>query len=139
MKWEVENFEQRRNVFNYFLEFELSFFTKGKIQFLLNTWRQLYVLIMSRTRFKVNLPHYNCLNVKELLAQNRGDICNLSDSNGIQTRNHIVRKQKLWLNGWVFVYELSDCWFERCCCHLNFRYRACFEQGVPWYSGNYRV
>ena len=22
---------------------------------------------------------------------------------------------------------------------LNFRFRACFEQGVPWHSGNYRV
>ena len=22
--------------------------------------------------------------------------------------------------------------------HLNFRHRACFEQGVPWHSGNYR-
>ena len=21
--------------------------------------------------------------------------------------------------------------FESCCCHLNFRYHACFEQGVP--------
>ena len=25
------------------------------------------------------------------------------------------------------------------CSHLNFRYRACFEQGVPSHSGNYRV
>ena len=22
---------------------------------------------------------------------------------------------------------------------INFRFRACFEQGVPWHSGNYRV
>ena len=29
--------------------------------------------------------------------------------------------------------------FESCCSHLNFRYRTCFEQGVPWHSGNYRV
>ena len=41
-----------------------------------------------------------------------------------------------WLS---FVYELSDCGFESYCSHLNFRYRACFEQGVPWDSGNYRV
>ena len=39
------------------------------------------------------------------------------------------------LNGWVFVYKLSGCGFESRCCHLNFRYGACFEQGVPWYSG----
>ena len=30
-------------------------------------------------------------------------------------------------------------WFESICSHLNFRFRACFEQGVPWHSGNYRV
>ena len=45
----------------------------------------------------------------------------------------------IWLNGWVFVYELSGCRFESRCSHLNFIFRACFEQGVPWYSRNYRV
>ena len=24
---------------------------------------------------------------------------------------------EVWLNGWVFVYELSGCGFESCCCH----------------------
>ena len=42
----------------------------------------------------------------------------------------------IWL---VFVYELSVCGFESSCSHLNFRFRACFELGVPWHSGNYRV
>ena len=37
----------------------------------------------------------------------------------------------VWLNGSVFVYELSGCRFESCCSHLNLRYRTCFEQGVP--------
>ena len=45
----------------------------------------------------------------------------------------------VWLNGWVFVYELSGCGFESSCSHLYFRFRACFEQGVPWHSDNYRV
>ena len=65
-----------------------------------------------------------------------------SDSNGIRTRNHLVRKRTvwpLWLGGWVFVYELSSCGFESHCCHLNFRYRTYFEQGVAWHSVNYRV
>ena len=44
----------------------------------------------------------------------------------------------VWLNGSLFVYELSDREFESCCNHLNFRYRVYFEQGVIWYSGNYR-
>ena len=45
----------------------------------------------------------------------------------------------VWLNGWVFVYILSGCGFEFRCSHLTSRYCACFEQGVPWNSGCYRV
>ena len=45
----------------------------------------------------------------------------------------------VWPNGWVFIYELSGCEFESRCNHLNFRFHACFEQGVPWHSGNYRI
>ena len=45
----------------------------------------------------------------------------------------------VWLNGWVFVYKLSGCGFESCWCHLNFRYGAGFEQGVPYIQANYRV
>ena len=44
--------------------------------------------------------------------------------------------QTVWLNGSLFVYD--DPGFESCCNHLNLRYRVCFEQGVLWYSGNYR-
>ena len=43
------------------------------------------------------------------------------------------------LNGWAFVYEISGCGIDSCCSYLNFRYRACFEQGAPWYSDNCRV
>ena len=25
------------------------------------------------------------------------------------------------------------------CSHLSFRFYTCFEQGIPWHSGNYRV
>ena len=35
----------------------------------------------------------------------------------------------------MFVYELSGCGFESCCCHIN----VCFERGVPWQSRDYRV
>ena len=45
----------------------------------------------------------------------------------------------VWLNGWVFVYELIVCRFESRCGHLNSRFCACFEQRLPWHSGNYRV
>ena len=40
----------------------------------------------------------------------------------------------VWLNRWVFDYEVSGCSFEFCCSHLNFRYHTCFEQGVPCHS-----
>ena len=77
-----------------------------------------------------------CSTIKETLL--------LFDSNEIRTHDHLVCKRTLnhleiWLNGWVFVYELSGCGFESRYCHLNFRYGACFKQGVPWHSGNYRV
>ena len=45
----------------------------------------------------------------------------------------------VWLNGWVFVSELSGCRFGASCNHLKFRFRASFQQGVPWYSDNHRV
>ena len=118
---------------------------------------------------------HSCLNVKELLAWNKCLIWSSSDSNGIGSHDHLVRKRTLnhlaklakwfscvvsgyshmhrrnkysqqssiiwlvWLNGWVFVYKLSGCVFESRSCPLNLRYGACFEQRVPWHSGNYRV
>ena len=45
----------------------------------------------------------------------------------------------VWLNGWVFIYELSGYGFESSCCHLNCWFCTSFEQGVPWNSSNYRV
>ena len=67
----------------------------------------------------------------------------------IKTYNQMHHKDKysqhswiiwpVWPNRWVFVYELSACWFESRCIHLIFRYGACFQQGVSWYSGNCRV
>ena len=35
--------------------------------------------------------------------------------------------------------ELSGSGFESSCSHLNFTFCGCFEQGVPWHPGNYRV
>ena len=52
--------------------------------------------------------------------------------------NCTLSNRPVWLNGWVFVYELSGCGFESRCSHLNFRYCASFEQRVPWQPGKYR-
>ena len=67
----------------------------------------------------------------------------------IITYSQIYRTDKLsrhssiiwsvWPNSWMFGYELSGCRFESSCGHWNFIYRTCFEQGVPWYLGKYRV
>ena len=60
----------------------------------------------------------------------------LSDCHWTRTHNHLV--QTFSQTG-QFIYELSGCGFDSSWSHLNFRFRACFEQGVPWHSGNYRV
>ena len=44
----------------------------------------------------------------------------ISDSNGTRTHNHLLRKRTL-----NHLAKLVRC------CYLNFRYRVCFEQGVP--------
>ena len=113
----------------------------------LTNW--LYVIIMSRTRFRVNLYSIVAwMSRKSLLA---------------------TSKPNYWAVLWVLVctVRLTLCYYHvtyafqtestiysclnvkehlvrnRCdirCWHLlNFRYRACFEQGVPWHSVNYRV
>ena len=96
---------------------------------------------------------YSCLSVKKLLARSRCEIWSLTNCNWTRTHHHLVHKGTLnhlaklangwhsaiWLNGWVFVYELNSCGFESSCSHLNFRFRDCFEQEVSWHSGNYRV
>ena len=69
----------------------------------------------------------------------------LKNATAIKNRidNHFVHKRTLnhlaKPTGWVFAYAQSVCGFESRCCHLNFRYRTCFEQGVPWHSDKYRV
>ena len=45
----------------------------------------------------------------------------------------------VWLNGWVLVCQLDGCGLKSRCSHLNVRYCACFKQGVPWHSGNFRM
>ena len=65
------------------------------------------------------------------------DKCTVSNHNTAQSFKKI---RPVWLNGWVFTYELSGCGFESSYSHLNFRFWACFAQGITWHSsGNYRV
>ena len=61
----------------------------------------LYVMIMSRTIFRVNPHSIVCLNVKKFLARYRSHILTLSDINGIWTQNHLVCKRKLRMAKWL--------------------------------------
>ena len=137
----------------------------------------LYVIIMSHTRFRVNLhsivtwiPRNSCSKQAQYLQfkwQQRDskpvpskqflDIQVTTECRFTLKRVHdmlitysqMQRTDKhsqhssiiwsVWLNGWVFIYKQSGFGFESCCCHLNFRDCACFEQGVPWLSGNHIV
>ena len=58
-----------------------------------NIW--LYVLIMSRTSFRVDRNFITCLNVKEIVVRSRRHIWSLSDSKVIRAHNHLVRKRTL--------------------------------------------
>ena len=60
------------------------------------------------------------------------------DSNP-EPRSSYTNIQSVWPNGWVFIYKLTRPGFEFSCSHLTSRFRTCFEQGVPWHSGNYRA
>ena len=57
----------------------------------------------------------------------------------IKTYNHITIFLPLWLRGDLFVDELNGCGFESSVIQSYFRFRVCFEQGIPWHSDNYRV
>ena len=68
--------------------------------------------------FQSESTHYSCLNVKELLVRRRREIWSLSNCNWTRTHN----QRPVWLNGSVFVYELSSCGFEPSCSRLDWRY-----------------
>ena len=111
----------------------------------------LYVIIMSRTSFpllSLKLQIWRLLRARSSLTFRQTIECGFTLKlvrDMIITYSQMHRTDKysqhssiiwpVWLNGWVFVYELSGCGFESRCCHLNFRYGACFEQGVPRHSG----
>ena len=80
-----------------------------------------YVIIMSRTNFRVNPLSTACLNIRELFARSRRDIGNLSDSNEIPTQSHLVSKRALnylvKLAKWLRCV-LSSYWFLAFDCML---------------------
>ena len=94
--------------------------TKTGLNITLNDWALLWVLIYTVNltvcyyhvtyAFQSESTLYSCLNVKELLARNRGDIWRLSDSNGIRTHNHLVCKRTLTSLGKLLRISLRTKW-----------------------------
>ena len=81
---------------------------------------RLYVLIMSHRCLRVS-PH----SIAAWMSRNSL----LEEGAKSSLAKHLsVRLQTKWL--YVRGFECS-------CSHLKFRFRACFEQGVPWHTGNY--
>ena len=69
------------------------------------------------------------------------------DCNWTRTNNHLVRKRTLnrlaalvSLAKWLSVgLRTKQLWVRNQLKSLKFTFRACFEQGAPWHSVNYRV
>ena len=72
---------------------------------------------MPRTRFSVN-PH----SIVDWMSKNSlletGAYLKFKWQQRDSSPKHLFRKRTLWLNNWVFVYELSGCGFESRCFHL---------------------
>ena len=96
--------------------------------------------------FRVNTI-YSCLNVKELLVQNSRDIWSLTDSNGIQTHNHLVHKWTLnrlaklaffFFNDWAVLKYLSvRCIWLYVVIMPRTRFRVNPHSIVAWMSRNF--
>ena len=95
----------------------------------LNGW--VFVYQLSRFRFLSSCRHLN-LRLHMIITSSQ-----MHRTDIYLQRSSIIRQ--ILLNDWVFVYEVSRCGFWSCCSHLNFRFFACFEQGVTWYSGRCRL
>ena len=107
-------------------------------------WCWLYVIIMSRTNFRVNPHTIVCLNDKELLARSRHEIWSLSDCNWTQTHNRLVHKRTInhlaklakWLRCVVstYVYSTFDCMSLPCHVGVQIESTLCSLpecQGMP--------
>ena len=110
-------------------------------------WR--YVIIASPMRMRVN-PHSvvawmsrKCLldaGANITVKRIRDVITTCSQLHGTDMYSeHSSNIWSIWPNGWVFIYKLSGSGCESSSSHLNIRFDPCFDQGIPWHPGNYRV
>lgn len=82
-----------------------------RVHFTVCYWHVRYV-------FQSECTFCNCLNVRELAAQNRRNIWSLSDNNRTWTLNQLVCKRTLNHSSvYLFIYKLSVCGFGSRYCH----------------------
>ena len=91
----------------------------------------LYVLTISSTCFTVNRNSNICLNIKELIARNRCNICSLSDCNRTRTNNHLFRKRNTqpfghcdqidWRELWLLICTVQ---LTVCSSHVNYAFQS---------------
>ena len=94
-------------------------------------WKMIYWFRVSLVSNKI------CgINLKNLQGIDSCNSLHSPDFNGTQSYNHLVRKRTLNHFGQSGQFGYG---FESRYSHLNFRFRPCFEQGVPSHSDNYRV
>ena len=110
---------------------------------LLRSALKFYVIMMSRTRFRVNLQ-----SIVALMSRN---FLNLCDSNQIWTNNHLVCKRTLnhlatlakWLSCVVSTYltvHLTVCYYATCMIRAfmsRSRFRVNLRSIVAWMSRNF--
>ena len=90
----------------------------------------MYVIIMSRTRFRVNL-HFIVASMSRNSLLETGAMSDVlvTTTRFEPTTSYFLNQHStswpVWLNGWVFVYELSGSEFAHCC-HLISSYLSLY-------------
>ena len=110
-------------------------------------WTCIYFNFRFRTYFMQEVPWYSLnyrvpIHLKTRMWHDNNIQSNAPYISILRTQlNHLAGLTiwpvlPVWQNAWVFVYELSGSGFQSSASYLNFRFRASFEQGVPWHWRN---
>ena len=99
--------------------------------------------------FQSGPTFYSCLNIKKRLAESRGIAWRLSDCNWTRTHTQPFSQTSKMIELyceylsvrciWVYFLVMSSTSFRVNPHYIVDWYCSCFEQGVPWHSGNFRV
>ena len=97
-----------------------------------------YLNVRSRARFEQGTPNIQATIERGFTVKRVRDIRRRYSQMNCKDKysEHSSIICSVWPNGGMFICELSGTGFESSCSHLNFRFPAWLEQGVPWHSGN---